>query len=77
MCMFRESCTRLAAVLLGLFLLIGILYILLTLYTTRLYFQEVNQKLNRYLAQHLVAEQILWKNGRRRRKGVKKHLSRP
>ncbi len=61
--MFKNLYTRLAAVLLGLFLLIGVLYILLTLYTTRLYFQEVNQKLNRILAQHLVSEQILLKNG--------------
>ncbi|MGE5173829.1 MAG: ATP-binding protein [Betaproteobacteria bacterium] len=62
--MFKNLYTRLAAVLLGLFLLIGVLYILLTLYTTRLYFQEVNQKLNRILAQHLVSEKILIQNGR-------------
>ena len=62
--MFKNLYTRLAAVLLGLFLLIGVLYILLTLYTTRLYFQEVNQKLNRILAQHLVSEKILMKDGR-------------
>ena len=62
--MFKNLYARLAAVLLGLFLLIGILYILLTLYTTRLYFQEVNQKLNRILAQHLVSEKILMKDGR-------------
>jgi len=62
--MFKDLYTRLAAVLLGLFLLIGVLYILLTLYTTRLYFQEVNQKLNRILAQHLVSENILMKEGR-------------
>ncbi len=61
--MFKNLYTRLAAVLLGLFLLIGILYTLLTLYTTRLYFQEVNQKLNRILAQHLVSENILMKSG--------------
>lgn len=62
--MFKNLYTRLAAVLLGLFLLIGVLYVLLTLYTTRLYFQEVNQKLNRILAQHLVSEKILMKDGR-------------
>jgi signal transduction histidine kinase len=61
---FKNLYARLAAVLLGLFLLIGILYIVLTFYTTRLYFQEVNQKLNRILAQHLVSENILMKNGR-------------
>jgi two-component system OmpR family sensor kinase len=61
--MFKNLYTRLAAVLLGLFLVIGVLYTLLTIYTTRLYFQEVNQKLNRILAQHVVAEQGLLKNG--------------
>ena len=62
--MIKNLYKRLAAVLLGLFLLIGLLYIVLTVYTTRLYFQEVNQKLNRILAQHLVSENILLKNGR-------------
>ena len=62
--MFKNLYTRLAAVLLGLFLLVGVLYLLLTLYTTRLYFQEVNQRLNRILAQHLVSEKILMKDGR-------------
>ncbi len=62
--MFKNLSTRLAGVLFVLFLIIGILYILLTIYTTRLYFQEVNQKLNRILAQHLVSENILMKEGR-------------
>jgi len=62
--MFRNLSTRLAAVLLGLFLAIGVLYTLLTVYTTRLYFQEVNQKLNRILAQQLVAEKVLLTGGK-------------
>jgi two-component system OmpR family sensor kinase len=62
--MIKNLYQRLAAVLLGLFLHIGVLYIALTVYTTRLYFEEVNQKLNRILAQHLVSENILLKNGR-------------
>ncbi len=62
--MFKNLYTRLAAVLLGLFLAIGVLYTLLTIYTTGLYFQEVNQKLNRVLAQQLVSEKVLLKNGR-------------
>jgi two-component system OmpR family sensor kinase len=62
--MFRNLYCGLAAVLLGLFCLIGVLYVLLTFYTTRMYFQEVNQKLNRTLAQHLVSEKILMKDGR-------------
>jgi two-component system OmpR family sensor kinase len=62
--MFKYLYTKLAAVLFGLFLVMGVLYILLTLYTTRLYFQEVNQKLNLILAQHLVSEKILLENGK-------------
>lgn len=62
--MFKYLYTKLAAVLLGLFLVMGVLYVLLTLYTTRLYFQEVNQKLNLILAQHLVSEKILLKKGK-------------
>jgi two-component system, OmpR family, sensor kinase len=62
--MFKTLYFKLAAVLVGIFCLIGVLYILLTLYTTQMYFQEVNQKLNRTLAQNLVSEKILMKDGR-------------
>lgn len=62
--MFKTLYWKLAAVLLGLFCLIGVLFILLTLYTTRLYFQEVNQMLNRKLAPHLISERILIQSGR-------------
>ena len=54
---------KLAAVLLGLLCLIGGLYICLTLMTTRLYYQEVTQKLNRALAQNLVAENMPLRGG--------------
>ncbi len=62
--MLKNLYARLTAVLFGLFLLVGVLYIVLTLYTTRLYFQEVNQRVNHILAQHLVSEKILMQNGR-------------
>src|SRR5512135_2802581 len=62
--MFRNLYTRLAVVLLGIFLAIGVLYTLLTIYTTRLYFQEVNQKLNLILARQLVSEKVLFTNGK-------------
>jgi signal transduction histidine kinase len=62
--MFKTLYCKLAAVLLGLFCLIGALYILLTLYTTRMYFQEVNQKLNSTLAQDVTSEKILMEDGR-------------
>jgi signal transduction histidine kinase len=69
--MFKTLYYKLAAVLLGLFCLIGILYMVLTLYTTRLYFQEVNQKLNRTLAQDLASETSLMKDGRVNEKALK------
>ena len=54
---------KLAAVLVGLFGLIGIGYLLLTIYTTRLYFQELTQQFNRTLAVDLVAGEPLIQNG--------------
>ncbi len=57
--MFKTLYGKLAVVLLGLVCLIGILYMLITLYTTRLFFQEVDQKLNRTLAQNLASETSL------------------
>jgi two-component system OmpR family sensor kinase len=68
---FKNLYTKLAAVLLGLFLLVGALSLWLTLSTTRIYFQEVNQKLNRILARHLVSEQILMKDGRANEQALK------
>ena len=62
--MFKTLYGNLAAVLLGLFCVIGVLLILLSLYTTRMYVHEVNQKLNRSLAEHMVAEKILMPGGR-------------
>ncbi|OQW30074.1 MAG: hypothetical protein A4E19_11000 [Nitrospira sp. SG-bin1] len=62
--MFTTLYGKLAAVLIGLFGLIGAGTILLTLYATRLYFQEVNQKLNQTLAERIVSEQILMQEGR-------------
>lgn len=61
--MFNTLYGKLAAVLFGLFCLIGAVAVLLTLYTTRLYFQEVSQKLNRTLAERMVSEKILLQNG--------------
>jgi signal transduction histidine kinase len=61
--MFKTLYGKLAIVLLGLFCVIGIGGILLTLYTTHLYVQEVNQKLNQTLAEHMVSEKILMQAG--------------
>jgi len=62
--MFNTLYGKLAAVLFGLFCLIGTVAILLTLYATQSYFQEVSQKLNRTLAERMVSEKILMEEGR-------------
>ncbi len=62
--MFRTLYGKLVAVLAGIFVLIGVLTLVLTFFTTRLYLAEVNQKLNRTLAGHLVSEETLLKDGR-------------
>lgn len=57
--MFNSLYSKLAAVLLALFLAVGVLSLVITVRATGLYQQEVNQKLNRELAQHIVAENTL------------------
>jgi len=54
---------RLVAVLLGLLLFLGAILISITFYSTRLYEEEVVQRLNRALASSLVAEDVLLVNG--------------
>ena len=61
--MFTTLYGKLATVLIGLFCLLGTGAILLTMYTTRLYFQEVNQRLNQTLAERIVSEKILMQEG--------------
>jgi two-component system OmpR family sensor kinase len=62
--MFKTLYFKLAAVIVRLFCLIGIFFIMLSMYATRVYFQEVNQMLNRNLAPHLISEKILMQDGR-------------
>lgn len=62
--MFNTLYGKLAAVLFGLFCVIGAVAILLSLYATQLYFQEVSQKLNRTLAERIVSEKVLMQEGR-------------
>lgn len=57
--MLRSLYSKLAAVLLGLFAVVGVLAVALTVYSAARYQQEVNQKLNRELANHIVAEKTL------------------
>lgn len=62
--LFRTLYGKLAAILFGLFLLLGLLYTAWMIRTSQLYLQEVNQKLNLNLAKHLAAERILLNDGR-------------
>lgn len=62
--MFRTLYGKLSAVLVLLFFGIGILFVLLTLFTTRVHLQEMTQKLNHSLARHIAAENSLIEGGR-------------
>jgi len=62
--MFRSLYWKLAAVLLAIFCLIFLVYIPMTLFTTRLHFQELNQKLHSAMAKSVIAEKILVRDGR-------------
>ena len=57
--MLRSLYSKLALVLLGLFFLIGTSFIIISVVTTEQYQQEVNQKLNRELAELIVADKII------------------
>ncbi len=70
--MFRTLYAKLAAVLLVLFLLFGVFHVASTFVTTRLYLQEVDQRLNRTLASHLASEEILMINGRINHKALER-----
>ena len=59
----RTLYTKLAAVSLLLFVVLGLVYVGLTLYTTEHHFREVQQKLNLDLADHLVDDKILIVDG--------------
>lgn len=57
--MFSSLYSKLAAVLTALFLLVGVLFLIVTLFSTDMYQQEVNQKLNSHLAEQIVRERLL------------------
>lgn len=56
--MFRSLYSKLAAVLTGLFCLVGVSFIVVTMFSTKMYQQEVNQRLNNKLAEHIVTEKL-------------------
>lgn len=62
--MLKTLYGKIAALLFCLFLLVGLLYILITLFFTKLYIQEVDQKLYRNLAEYLVSNKFYIKEGK-------------
>ncbi|MCG6879822.1 MAG: HAMP domain-containing histidine kinase [Deltaproteobacteria bacterium] len=62
--MFKSLYSRLAAVLAGLFFLVGLGFVAFTVFSTGMYNQEVNQKLNARLAEQIVKEKLLMENNR-------------
>lgn len=61
--MIRSLYGKLSAILLVLFLFMGVIFVSLSLISNRMYFQEASQKLNRSIAKHLVANRMLMKDG--------------
>lgn len=68
--MFKSLYSRLAAVLAGLFFLVGLGFVAFTVFSTGMYNQEVNQKLNARLAEQIVKEKLLMENNRINRKAL-------
>ena len=69
--MFRTLYSKIALILSGLFLLVGLLYILLTLFTTKLYVQEGAQRLNHDLARYLVSQNLFIEDGKVNKNALK------
>lgn len=61
--MFNSLYAKIAAGLAALFLVVGLIFIGVTVFATDMYQQEVNQKLNTGLAQQIVKERILMEEG--------------
>jgi signal transduction histidine kinase len=68
--MFKSLYSKLAAVLTGLFCLVGISFLAVTMFSTEMYQQEVNQRLNLRLAEHIVSEKLLIKENRVNREAL-------
>jgi two-component system OmpR family sensor kinase len=69
--MVKSLYTKLAIVLLVLFCLLGVSILIVTQFASDMYQQEVVQKLNRNLAEQIVAQKILMENNRINEKGLK------
>ena len=68
--MFKSLYSKLAAVLAGLFFLVGLSFVAVTVFSTGMYQQEVNQKLNARLAEQIVSGKILLKDNRVNREAL-------
>ena len=68
--MFKSLYSKLAGVLAGLFFLVGLCFVAVTVYSTGMYYQEVNQKLNAGLAEQIVKAKLLMENSRVNRKAL-------
>ncbi|MET0070250.1 MAG: HAMP domain-containing sensor histidine kinase [Candidatus Thiodiazotropha sp.] len=73
--MFRTLYARLSLALIGLFLVTGLLYTLITIATTERYLQEITQHFNRDLAARIVADRGLVIDGEMDDKALKKTFS--
>ena len=62
--MIKTLYGKITLILLGLFILLGALNLFQSLITTKLYHQEVNQRLHRALSDWLVSETFYIKEGR-------------
>jgi signal transduction histidine kinase len=69
--MLRSLYAKLALALFGLFFLIGVSFIVISIFATDHYQQEVNQKLNRQLAELIVAEKIILQDNRVNQEALK------
>lgn len=68
--LFNSLYSKLAFVLTGLFCLVGILFLVVILFSTDMYQQEVNQKLNSQIAEHIVKEKLLMRDNRINKKAL-------
>jgi signal transduction histidine kinase len=69
--MIKSLYSKLAIALLALFFLLGSLIVIVTLFASDMYQQEVIQKLNRNLAKQIVAQKILMRDYRVNTEGLK------
>jgi two-component system OmpR family sensor kinase len=68
---FSSLYSRLAAVLLALFVLVGSAFVAIGVYMSGMYQEEVTQKLNRDIARHIVTQKIVVRNNGIDRKSLK------